>query len=72
MELKEAQKKIFQPFEIEVDDINKALTHYSKHYGIESKFLDFDTILNHPIGIIADFMELESVTHWMLLPEPPK
>ena len=40
MELKEAQKKIFQPFEIEVDDINKALAHYSKHFGIETKFLE--------------------------------
>ena len=44
MELKEAQKKIFQPFEIEVDDINKALAHYSKHFGIETKFLDFDIV----------------------------
>ena len=36
------------------------------------KFWDFDTILNHPLGIISDFMELESVTHWMPLPKPPK
>ena len=36
------------------------------------KFWDFDTISNHPLGIISDFMELESVTHWMPLPEPPK
>lgn len=43
MELKEAQKKIFQPFEIEVDDINKALS-LLKALRNSSKFLDFDIV----------------------------